>query len=74
MYLHTFVGFFITNNYQLPQFNLLFEYISIALSLHNILATMVTPCSVNEKDNFWVPPQLDITDCDIKLSNSLFVS
>jgi hypothetical protein len=41
--------------------------------LRKTLASIVTPCSVNAKGSFLCPPQLDVTICEIKFSNSNFV-
>ena len=41
-----------------------------ARSLFKSLDNMATPCSVNAIGLYLMPPQLEITICDLKLSNS----
>jgi len=46
----------------------------IACWLLKTLESIATPCSVNTIDKYRAPPQLEVTNCDLKLSNSSFVS
>ena len=43
----------------------------IAISLCKRPDSIATPCSVNARGSFLLPPQLDVTICDFKLLNSL---
>lgn len=43
---------------------------AIAVSLFKMLESIATPCSVKALGSFLVPPQLDVTFCDIKSLNS----
>ena len=45
-------------------------FTAIALELFNTLESIDTPNSVKAYGVFLVPPQLDVTDCDIKFVNS----
>ncbi len=50
---------------------------STAVSLRNTAESIDTPCSVKTRGGFRLPPQLpdlEITDCDFKISDSSFVS
>ena len=42
----------------------------MAVSLLSTLDNIATPCSVKAEGDFLVPPQLDVTFCDIKFLNS----
>ena len=46
------------------------KLISIALSDRSTFAAMRAPCSVNTVGGYRLPPQLEVTDCDLKLENS----
>jgi len=48
-------------------------FMSMAVSLFSTPESMASPCSVNAFGNLRVPPQLDVTICDFKLSNSSWV-
>ena len=43
---------------------------SIAMLLFNSPDNIASPYSEKASDNFLVPSQLDVTNCDFKLSNS----
>lgn len=43
-------------------------------SLFRMPDSMATPCSVKAKGIFLIPPQLDVTICDFKFSNSALFS
>jgi hypothetical protein len=42
--------------------------------LLDTLDNIATPCSVNTYGSFLVPPQLDVSNPDIKISNSVYVN
>ena len=48
-------------------------FIWMAHSLLRTLDNIATPCSVKTYGKCLLPPQLEVTNCDLKLVNSLFV-
>jgi len=46
----------------------------MALSLRSTLESIAIPCSVNAIGRYLLPPQLEVTICDLKLLNSCRVS
>jgi hypothetical protein len=53
-----------------------YTLISTARSLFRVVAAMIAPCSVNAQGRWRRPPQLrlEVTDCDLKIFNSAFVT
>jgi len=46
----------------------------IASSLLKTLESIATPCSVKTIGRYLTPPQLEVTNCDLKLANSSWVN